>query len=223
MATVSEVLDAAQVIMFDFDGPVCSVFSGYPAPEVARDLVSHLQHAGIDVPPRVVEEPDPLEVLRWSASLGRLDLTRSADDALRAAETKAVETAAPTAHAHDCIRHFHEAGRRMVVVSNNSAECVRRYLDLHGLTTMFEGVTGRFPAAPHLMKPNPAPILKAVSSVGVPPGEGVLIGDSLTDIAGARAAGVHIIAYANKPRKVDPFMGAAPDALILSMAELLRV
>ena len=109
----------------------------------------------------------------------------------------------------------------MVVVSNNSAECVRTYLDMHELSGMFECVVGRSTAQPHLMKPNPVPILKAMASVGSKPGEGVLIGDSLTDITGARAAGVHVIAYANKPRKVGPFTDAAPDALIRSMAELL--
>jgi phosphoglycolate phosphatase len=38
MADVQELLRNAEAVLFDFDGPICSVFSGYPAPRVARDV-----------------------------------------------------------------------------------------------------------------------------------------------------------------------------------------
>jgi len=45
-----------------------------------------------------------------------------------------------------------------------------------------------------------------------------LIGDSLTDIEAARAAGVRVVGYANKAWKVDAF--SAADAVVTSMEDI---
>jgi phosphoglycolate phosphatase-like HAD superfamily hydrolase len=58
------------------------------------------------------------------------------------------------------------------------------------------------------MKPNPAPILDAVRALGANPADSVLVGDSLSDIEGARAAGVKVVGYANRPHKVLAFQHA---------------
>lgn len=31
-------LDKAQAVLFDFDGPICSVFDGYPAQQIADEM-----------------------------------------------------------------------------------------------------------------------------------------------------------------------------------------
>jgi phosphoglycolate phosphatase-like HAD superfamily hydrolase len=46
------------------------------------------------------------------------------------------------------------------------------------------------------------------------------VGDSLSDIEGAKRAGVRIIAYANRPAKLDAFRAAGADAVISSMAPI---
>ncbi|MFR9803002.1 HAD family hydrolase [Pseudonocardia sp. RS010] len=53
-------------------------------------------------------------------------------------------------------------------------------------------------------------------------GGAVLVGDSITDIQAGRAAGVEVIAYANKPGKDRALGSFEPDALITSTAELVR-
>ena len=68
------------------------------------------------------------------------------------------------------------------------------------------------------MKPNPAPILDAVDALGAKPADAVLVGDSLSDIEGARAAGIKVIGYANRPYKVPAFQHA--DAVIETMEDL---
>jgi phosphoglycolate phosphatase-like HAD superfamily hydrolase len=50
-----------------------------------------------------------------------------------------------------------------------------------------------------------------------------MIGDSLTDIDAARAAGSPGIAYANKPGKWERFAPQQPVAIIGNMTELLAV
>jgi hypothetical protein len=52
-------------LLLDFDGPICSIFAGYPAPRVAAELVALLDVEGVAVPPEVRGEGDPLAVLRW--------------------------------------------------------------------------------------------------------------------------------------------------------------
>ena len=51
-------------LLLDFDGPVCGIFAGYPAPRVARELIAALRAAGVDVPDATAEQTDPIEVLR---------------------------------------------------------------------------------------------------------------------------------------------------------------
>lgn len=61
-------------------------------------------------------------------------------------------------------------------------------------------------------------VLDAVLKVGGEPAACVLVGDSITDIQAARAAGVRVIGYANRPRKVVPF--AIADAVITTTADM---
>jgi hypothetical protein len=71
------------------------------------------------------------------------------------------------------------------------------------------------------MKPNPEPIINAVAALGLQPGTCVLIGDSLSDITAAQAAGVSVIAYANKPSKKEQFAEAGADTVVTSMVDVV--
>jgi HAD superfamily hydrolase (TIGR01509 family) len=205
-------------LLLDFDGPVCSIFAGYPAPLVAVELVAQLRAAGIDVPNAVASERDPLEVLRWTGAACGPALTEAVEDALCAAELRAVESAAPTPYGHEVIVAARSAGMAVGVVSNNSPGAVAAYLTRRGLAGCIAPIVGRAYADPPRMKPNPAPILDAIRSLGADPAACVLVGDSLSDIEGARAAGVRVIGYANRPAKIEAFRGA--DAVITTMGDL---
>lgn len=207
-------------ILLDFDGPVCSVFASYPAAQVATELRDVLAAAGVEPTPPVAVELDPLEVLRWVGGLGRPDVTRAVEDALCAAELRAVHTAAPTPYGREVIVAARQAGRQVAVVSNNSEPAIAMYLAEHRLEHHISSVVGRAYGEPDRMKPNAAPILQAVNEIGAAPADCVLVGDSITDITGAQAAGVNVIAYANKPRKVSIFDTAAADVVITGMDRL---
>lgn len=207
-------------MLLDFDGPVCSVFAGYPAPRVAAELVDVLWRHGVDVPPDLAGEPDPLDVLRRTGAAGDQDITRAVEDALCAAERRAVETAEPTPYGREVIVAARQAGLPVAVVSNNSARAVTDYLVAHRLVGHISPVVGRAYAEPARMKPNPEPILRAVRALGEPPARCVLVGDSLSDIEGARAAGVAVVGYANRPAKVDAFRRVGIGAVVTSMSEI---
>lgn len=82
--------------------------------------------------------------------------------------------------------------------------------------------TARYPARNRAGRPRPArsALPQAVRSLGELPARCVLIGDSLSDIEGARAAGVAVIGYANRPAKVDAFRLAGAEAVVTSMGEI---
>ncbi|WP_027657800.1 HAD family hydrolase [Salinispora pacifica] len=219
-ADLRHLLGEIGAVLLDFDGPVCSILAGYPAPQVAAELVDVLRRHGVDVSSDLASEPDPLEVLRRMGAAGDHGVTRAVEDALCEAERRAVETAAPTPYGREVIVAARQVGMPVAAVSNNSAGAVTAYLAAHRLAEHVSPVIGRAYAEPGRMKPNPEPILQAVRSVGEPAGRCVLIGDSLSDIEGARAAGVAVIGYANRPAKVDAFRLAGADVVVTSMGEI---
>jgi beta-phosphoglucomutase-like phosphatase (HAD superfamily) len=70
------------------------------------------------------------------------------------------------------------------------------------------------------MKPNPAPIFSAINALDAEPSACVLVGDSISDIEAAKAAGTRVIGYANKDAKRERFRLAQADEVITSMGEI---
>lgn len=218
-ADLVELLSAKTTILLDFDGPVCSIFANHPAPGVAAKLIATLADAGVAIASELEDERDPLEVLKWTATLGRQQLVREVESVLCAEEAEAAQTSAPTPFGREFIAGAHEAGKPLAVVSNNSSDAIRLYLTRHRLSRYGMPVSGRPFARPDLMKPNPEPIVTAAEALGANPADCVLIGDSLTDIDGAHAAGSAVIGYANRPEKVERFAAAGADVVITTMAD----
>lgn len=219
MDQVRAVLGRPGPILLDFDGPVCSIFARCSAPNIAVKLCLALVSGGVSLPEDVAVEPDPLEVLRWTGR-HQSDLTETVEAVLCKAELQAADTAEPTTGAMETVVAAWHTGRPIVIVSNNSAPAIRSYLLRQRLDSKIAAVVGRPYAQPHLMKPNPAPIIAALNLIGAESKTGVLIGDSVTDIEGAKAAGVAAIGYANKPSKEALFRWAAADAVITNMADI---
>lgn len=212
-----EVLGRARAVLFDFDGPICSVFAGEPAPGVARDLRERLAEWDVDVQLDDELADDPLEVLRAAVQFGD-KVTRTADDLLTGAEISAARSAEPTPGGVESMRACRAAGLRVAVVSNNSAAAVNEYLELHRLVDLVEVVVGRDYGKPDLMKPHPKPIHDALKRLHIGPDVALLVGDSTTDVDASRAAGIACIAYANKPGKGQ--LLAAADAQVDDMQVL---
>jgi len=69
-------------------------------------------------------------------------------------------------------------------------------------------------------KPDPAPLLHAAEFFGVAPKEAMMLGDSVSDVKAARAAGFQIICMSYGYNHGEDIRTANPDAVIDSMAEL---
>lgn len=221
-ADLGRLLGKVDAVLLDFDGPVCSIFAGYPAPQVTGELVNVLRRRDVKVSSDLATETDPLEVLRRIGTTGDQDATRAVEDALCAAERQAVKTAEPTPYGREVIVAARQAGMPVAVVSNNSPGAVSAYLAAHRLAGHISPVVGRAYANPDRMKPHPESILQAVRDLGHLPNRCVLIGDSVTDIEGAQASGTRVIGYANRAAKVELFRTAGADVVITSMRELAQ-
>ncbi|MFB9501375.1 HAD family hydrolase [Saccharothrix mutabilis subsp. capreolus] len=215
-----EVLGRAKAVLLDFDGPVCSVFAGHPADQVASDLVELLRRRGTSIPAELGSESDPMEVLRWSGIHSPENLI-AVEDRLIHAECVAVESAEQTVGVGEVMHSIVASGRSVAVVSNNCEAAIAKYLGLHGLGGLPAFISGRAYADPALMKPNPHSLHVAIKVLGVSPADVILIGDTTSDVAASIAAGVKSIGYANKPGKAEALSLAGADAVVDSMAFLL--
>jgi phosphoglycolate phosphatase len=69
-------------------------------------------------------------------------------------------------------------------------------------------------------KPDPMPLLHAAGHFRVEPGNALMVGDSVSDVKAARAAGFQIVCMSYGYNHGTDIREAAPDAVIDSLAEL---
>lgn len=79
------------------------------------------------------------------------------------------------------------------VMSSRIVEGIRQYLDLTRTHDLFDAIVGYEDTAAH--KPEAEPLLLACERLGVVPEATVYVGDAPGDLACARAAGAHFIAF----------------------------
>jgi HAD superfamily hydrolase (TIGR01662 family) len=192
-----------------------------PDAEVAADLCSALGELGTSVPDHVAAATDPFDVLRFAASVSP-STADHVDARFRSREVDAVKTAPQTPGLTELLRHIAQDGKTVSIVSNNATEAVRSYLERTGLTPLIGDINAREDSSFENLKPAPFLLERAMSRLGARPTDCVMIGDSVTDIQAAKAAGTKVIAYANKPGKRERFAAHQPDALIDSMTVLFE-
>lgn len=108
-------------------------------------------------------------------------------------------------------------GHRLAVCTNKLEGLSRLLLDALKLTHRFAAICGQDTFG--IQKPDPEVLRRTIAAAGGSPQHAIMIGDSLTDIRTARAAGIPVIAvdfgYSEKP--VSEF---APDRVISHFAQL---
>ncbi len=218
--TLEEIMHGSRAILLDFDGPICSVFSGLPDFAVAARLRAVLAEHQVSTPEAVAKANDPLEVLRYTATVDAPatghELLASVEREFRAAEVEAVQIAEPTPFALDFIRAALAASKQLAIVSNNSEEAVRAYFVQHDAALIIPVFARPF-AQPDLMKPHPFGVDAALTELGATPAEAVLIGDSTTDVEVSLSAGLQCIGLGDSQAKCDA-LATAGAALVLPAA-----
>nr|WSY53749.1 HAD-IA family hydrolase [Streptomyces sp. NBC_00886] len=221
--SLRELITPARVVLWDFDGPICRLFAGHKAEEVAVDLMAWLTDQGLRglLTQTERESLDPHVVLRSiDARRPDSDLVTELEKRLTREELKAASSAMPTAYADPLIRTWKAVGSRLAITTNNSPRAVREYLESRGLISCF---------APHIygrtrdlqrLKPDPHCLHRALNAMGTAPAEALMIGDSVTDYQAACAAGVPFLGYA---RNAEPLRAAGVKTVVDSFDLLLGV
>lgn len=149
-------------------------------------------------------------------------LAEAAERELTRLEVEAVATAEPTPYAAEFLKSLSQHDYSLVVVSNNSNAAVRSYLHAQELMPFIANVSARTEPNPLLLKPNVYLLDRAILHLGMRPDECVMIGDSISDIEAAAAAGTRSVGLANKPGKARTFATYEPDRTVDDMATLWR-
>lgn len=118
----------------------------------------------------------------------------------------------------ETLRELHERGHPLAIVSSKLDAGIRRSMDFYKLTSLFDAIVGIDHTARH--KPDPEPVIYALSQLQVSPRQAWFVGDSPHDIEAGRDAGVNTVAVpwgAYTKEEIEP---AGPTYWIERMDEL---
>ncbi|MEV7322482.1 HAD family hydrolase [Streptomyces sp. NPDC093970] len=224
-----KLIERSRYVLFDFDGPVCRLFPeerpSAPLAEQLRRTAEKFEVADL-LTGTARETTDPHVVLRAVHGAGHREgviaVVAAMEEELTAGEMAAAALAVPTEHSVEFVEQLHARGRRLAIVTNNSAKAAWTYLSRHGLLPLFGSVEGRT-ADPGLMKPDPDVLRRALRALGsVGSGDAVMIGDSESDVLAARSAGVGFIGYGRNDAKVQRLRKVDALIVVRGYSALLR-
>ncbi|NEX21279.1 phosphoglycolate phosphatase [Thiorhodococcus mannitoliphagus] len=110
------------------------------------------------------------------------------------------------------------AGYRLGCITNKAARFTEPLLQHLGLFEDF-GIVVSGDTLPR-KKPDPLPLMHAAGHFGVAPEDALMIGDSVSDVSAARAAGFKIICTSYGYNHGQDIRDSQPDAVVDSLAEL---
>jgi len=121
----------------------------------------------------------------------------------------------------EAVRALKARGARLGIITSKNRHGLQRGLDLCGFDGLFDVlVTSDDPVE---SKPSPAPVLAALSRLGVAPTDALVVGDSPHDIASGREAGATTAACLWGPFTRDQLAAERPDHWLAGFPDLLRL
>jgi AHBA synthesis associated protein len=121
----------------------------------------------------------------------------------------------------DLLNSLRAGGFGLAVATGKSGPRARSLLDGLGVLALFDHVLGSDEVAN--AKPAPDIVVRAMELLGVGPDETMMIGDAVTDLASARAAGVTAVAALWGESDPVELLAAEPDAVLHAPGELLAL
>ena len=216
-------VDGADVLLVDFDGPLARIFPGTTWLEVSADLRRYaVERAGAQLAPVLGDEPDHVQVLRMIGEHAP-QVAGDAADVVTRLELEAARTAPLQPGALEFLDEALARSARVFVVTNNDPGVVPAVLDRHvpGLTARLHGVHGRTAGRTDDLKPAPDLLLRALAQVPEPL-PAVFLGDSVTDVLAGAAAGVPVVGVAQDAQRRADLLAAGARAVVADLGELLH-
>jgi phosphoglycolate phosphatase len=199
------------ILVFDLDGTFA---------HTAPDLLASLNHCLtlVDLPP-----VDPQSLMRYVGHGGRVMIERAMQARGRTVSPAELErlmkafidhyeagmpgNTKPFEGAVRVLDQFDDAGWIHAICTNKYEGMSKRLLAGMGQADRFKAICGQDTFA--FKKPDPRHLTETIRMAGGDPDRAIMVGDSITDIDTARAAGMPVIAvsfgYSDRPvRELDP-------------------
>ncbi|RBM17858.1 HAD family hydrolase [Streptomyces sp. PT12] len=219
-----ELISDAECVLFDFDGPVCRLFAVHTAESIAqllRELAAELSLSAL-LSADLRASPDPHRVLRGIASQRPgPGVVERFEAALTREEITAAGSARPTPYAATLIAALSTRGRQVAIATNNSPLAAQHYLDRQQLSGYVGGRVHGRTADIALLKPHPDSLHRALASARTRPERALMIGDSVSDLRAAEAAGVPFLGYADDDAGAQALRGAGARHVVRSLEQVL--
>ncbi len=135
-----------------------------------------------------------------------------------ALETRNESDAQPYPGASEALRTLHEAGMRIAVVTNKQRRFANDLLHRLDLMRWVDIVVGGDTC--ERRKPDPQPLLFACTSLALSPSQALMVGDSINDVAAARAAHMPVVCVPYGYNEGQDPHALACDAMIDNLADL---
>lgn len=205
-------------VVFDLDGTLVDT-----APDLCGTLNKLLVEHGRpaislpDIRPMIGDGAAKM-VERGFGATGGLpdDLTVLVRRFIELYEADIADESRPFPHVVDTLERMRAAGIRLGVCTNKLTGMSQRLLDALDLSRYFDVlVGGDVPAR----KPDPRHVLMTVEKLGASTADALMVGDSLNDVAAAKAARVNVVAV-TFGYTTTPVVELGADAVIDSFSEL---
>ena len=118
----------------------------------------------------------------------------------------------------DGLQFLHDAGYKLGCITNKAAAFTEPLLKELGIYDYFRIVVSGDTLP--VKKPDPLPLLHAAQFFKVEPSQALMVGDSISDVKAARAAGFQVVCVSYGYNHGQDIRDAHPDAVINSMAQL---
>jgi HAD superfamily hydrolase (TIGR01549 family) len=205
--------EGKRLILFDLDGPIALQPKSHKPARLDEDE-RYIQLLG-DYP---LTHPHELLV---QLGEGKSPVLQDVEKLVTSKERVSAETAILTPLAKEFVETLEQLHFLLAVTSNGSIDAVNRFLAKNRVRSFGEHVYARTPD--HiLLKPDPDCINKAIAKTGVAASDSLMIGDSWSDVAAAKAAGVAFLGFAWTEAKKQELLEAGAQLLVDSWKELLH-
>ncbi|GAA3139199.1 HAD family hydrolase [Streptomyces echinatus] len=231
-AALQRLLADVRAVLLDFDGPVTDLFGDESTAPVARKIKTTVRALWGTLDADVQECDDSHGILRRLRDMYDRPAPGPRDPrALVAAEAivtdyeyEAVKSAVPAPRVGRLIDALFDRKLPLVIVSNNADGPIWEFLKGERLQRQakIDFVVGRDPFELRHMKPDPDPVYRAMEHLGLPGGSCLLVGDQLTDLEAARAAGALFLGYTQSPERAAEMLDLGADCVVSSHEPLIE-
>lgn len=215
--TPGELLADAKALLVDFDGPLAALMPP-PLNAEAADRVRRTL-AGVDLPVEMLETTDHLALVRWAQLNTPASLVLDVEAACTEAELEAAATCSAGWHAPALVDLIRTRELPAAVVSNNSDLAVRAFLERAGWLQNFGAIACRTPVTVDWMKPSDQLVRLALDVLKIDAEGAVMVGDAVTDVVAAKAAGVLVLGLAKNETRANELAMAGADWIVPLLPE----